>query len=101
MCNYDTILVTEWMINDGVGLDSEWQLVMTGCNGGRSGSCPACWCCISILANSDLKTKTIAAVLFRYDVLLVALQSLCHRTPTRVTISVLHVLTSFARKSPG
>ena len=72
-----------------------------GCNGGSSGSCPAYWCCIFILANSDFKTKTIDTVLFRYDVLLVALQPLRHRMPTLVTVGVLHMLTYFACKFSG
>jgi len=48
--------------------------------GGLSGSCLACWCCTFILADSDFKNKTIDINLFRYDVILIAMQSLCHIT---------------------
>ena len=85
ICNNDTILVAEWMIDEGVVLDPEWQLPMAWLssahctreitqfslyNGGLSGSCLACWCCTFILADSYFKNKIIDINLFRYDVLL-------------------------------
>jgi len=92
ICANDTILVARWLFDDGAVLHPEWQLPMAGLssahrtrkmtqlsshNGRWSGSCLACWCFTFILADSDFKSKTIDIKLFRYDVLLISMQSVC------------------------
>jgi len=81
ICANDTMLVARWLFDDGVVLRPEWQLPMAGLSSAhRTREITQFSSHNFILADSNFKNKTIDIKLFRYDVLLVSMQSVCHIT---------------------